>query len=205
MKKLNYVIAVLLFCSLILKAQDKKESKFSVLGFGGIGYGVLTNENAPNYNLNSNNGEILLNYYFTEKIGIATGLGLNELSGNGFDATDDFFHERTLLKIPVMLNLKLEVSELFSLTTNLGVFGQNIIKDEYSYLNNTQKDVYEGWNFGVQFGVGFLFKVDEKFSAGLHMNAQTDLSNVEAINKNIDNDQKFEKLNSIGLIFIWKF
>ena len=85
MKKLNYFLLFICVLSLnLIKAQDKKESKFNIIASGGIGYGIVENDNEPNYNLNSNNGDILLNYRINQKFGIASGIGMNELTGNGF-------------------------------------------------------------------------------------------------------------------------
>ncbi|MGF1555649.1 hypothetical protein [Paucihalobacter sp.] len=74
MNKANYIL--LLFFMLIfnlIQAQDAKEAKFNIMAYGGIGYGIVENDNEPNYNLNSNNGGILLNYNINQKFGIATG------------------------------------------------------------------------------------------------------------------------------------
>lgn len=133
----------------LIYAQEEKESKFNLIGYGGIGYGVVENNNEPNYNLNSNIGEILLNYNINQKFGIATGIGVNELSGNGFNSKGNFYHERILLKVPLLVTLKSKVFEKFNVFSNLGVFGQTIIKDKFRYINNTYKNVYEGWDCGI--------------------------------------------------------
>jgi len=204
MKKSNYILLFIFFLSLNLtQAQEEKESKFNIIGYGGIGYGIVKNDNEPNYNLNSNNGEFLLNYNINQKFGIAAGIGLNELSGSGFNSIGDFYHERTLLKIPILFTLSSKVSDNFRLFANLGFFGQNIVKDEYRFLNNTQKDIYDGWNFGAQIGAGFVFEIFDDFSAGINYNGQSDFRKFES-NKNssINDKQKMKNLNSIGIILM---
>ena len=131
MIKTNYIL-VFLFCLNLnfIQAQDEKDSKFHIVSYGGIGYGILDNDNQPNYNMNSNSGDILLNYDLNNKFGIATGIGLNELSGNGFNTIGNFYHERTLLKVPLLLTLNSYLSEKLSVFANFGLFGQAIIKDE---------------------------------------------------------------------------
>ncbi len=144
MNKANYILLLFFMLTFnLIQAQDAKESKFNIMAYGGIGYGIVENDNEPNYNLNSNNGEILLNYNINQKIGIATGIGLNELSGNGFNSIGNLYHERTVLKVPLLVTLSSNFSDNFSVFANLGVYGQNIISDEYRYLNNTQKDVFK--------------------------------------------------------------
>jgi hypothetical protein len=121
------------------KLQDKTNSKFSLFAQGGIGYATIENNNQPNYNLNSNSGDLLINYHVDEKFGFATGIGLSELSGNGFNAIGSFFHERTLLKIPLLVSFTSKFSDSFTIYANLGVYGQNTIEDKYRFLNNSQK------------------------------------------------------------------
>ena len=205
MKKTNYILLFIFFFTFnLIQAQDeKKESKFNLIGYGGIGYGIVENDNEPNYNLNSNSGEILLNYNINQKFGIATGIGMNELSGNGFNSVGNFYHERTLLKIPLLFTMGSKLSENFRVFANLGFYGQNIIKDEYRFLNNTQKDVYDGWNFGAQIGIGFVFEMFDNFSAGINYNGQSDFSKFESNNNvGINDKQKMKNLNSIGIILM---
>ena len=100
MNKLSFylLLAILLSFNLI----NAQESKFSFLGYGGIGFGTVENENALNYNLNSNSGAILFNYKMAERFAISSGIGLNKLSGNGSNYLGDFNHIRTVVKIPLL-------------------------------------------------------------------------------------------------------
>lgn len=205
MKKLNYILLFSFFLTFnLIQAQDEvKESKFNIIGYGGIGYGIVENDSEPNYNLNSNSGEILLNYNLNQKFGIATGIGLNKLSGNGFNSIGNFHHERSLLKIPLLFTLNSKISDDFKIFANLGFFGQSIIKDEYQFINNTQKDIYEGWNFGAQIGLGFLYEIFDNFYAGINYNGQSDFSKFETnSNVGMNDEQKMKNLNSIGVILI---
>lgn len=204
MKKSNYILLFTLFLTFsLVQAQEEKESKFNIIVYGGIGYGIVENDNEPNYNLNSNALEILVNYNINKKFGIATGIGLNELSGNGFNSIGNFYHERTLLKIPLLFTTSSNVTENLRLFANFGFFGQNIINDEYRFLNETQKDVYNGWNFGAQFGFGFAFEMFDNYSIGINYNAQSDLSKFESNNNaGINDKQKFTNLNSVGILFM---
>ncbi|MBB4119254.1 long-subunit fatty acid transport protein [Mesonia hippocampi] len=204
MKKITFLLSCFLFLAInLLQAQEKEEtSKFNIIGYGGIGYGIVENNNQPNYNLNSNNGEILLNYKLNQKFGVATGIGFNELSGNGFNSAGNFYHERSLLKIPALVTLNAKIAENIKIVGNLGFYTQTIIKDEYRFLNNTQKDIYEGWNFGAQIGLGFLYELFDNFYAGINLNSQSDFNKFKTAKNAVINDkQKIKSQNSIGIMF----
>lgn len=206
MKKFNLILLLAISSFNCIQAQDTIQTKFNIITYGGIGYGNVENDNEPNYNLNSNTGEVLLNYNFNQKFGIATGIGINELSGNGFNSIGNFYHERTVLKVPLLFTAGSKVSENFRLFVNFGVFGQHIIKDDYGFLTTSQKDVYDGWNFGAQVGAGFLFEMFNNFSAGINYNGQSDFSKFKSnTNSGIDDKQKMNNLSSIGMIFMIHF
>ncbi|WP_333696516.1 hypothetical protein [Flavobacterium sp.] len=69
-------------------------------------------------------------------------------------------------------------------------------------MNSTQRDVYEGWNFGAQVGIGFLFKMFDRVSVGVKYNGQTDFSSFKTNNSvAFCDEQKIKYLNTIGLVF----
>ena len=208
MKKIKFTLLFICFLTFInqIQAQEKKEekvSKFNIIAYGGIGYAIVKNNNEPNYNLNSNSGDILLNYRINQKFGVATGIGIAELSGNGFNSLGNFYHERTTLKIPLLATLDYKISEKIKMIGNFGFYTQNITTDEYRFLNVSQKDVYEGWNFGSQLGLGFVFKLFVILSAGVNYSGQSDFSKFKSTNNSGINDkQKLKNLNSIGVVLI---
>ncbi len=204
MKKANCSLLMILFLTFnLVHAQEEKESKFNIVAFSGIGYGIVDNENEPNYNLNTNNVEILLNYKIKQNFGIATGIGYNELSGNGFSSLGNFYHERMMLKIPFLVTLDYPASDHIRFVSNFGLYGQNIAKDEYRFLQNTQKDLYDGWNFGAQLGLGFVFKMFDNINAGVHFSGQSGFSNFNSNNnQGINDKQKMKNLSSIGVILL---
>jgi len=208
MKKTKFILLFSCFLTFIsqIQAQEKneeKESKFNIIAYGGIGYTIVKNDNEPSYNLNSNSGDILLNYRINKKIGVATGIGIAELSGNGFNSLGNFYHERTTLKIPLLATLDYKISEKIKMIGNFGFYIQNITTDEYRFLNILQKDVYEGWNFGSQLGLGFIFKMFDNFSAGVNYSGQSDFSKFKSNNNSGINDkQKLKNLNSIGVVLM---
>ena len=208
MKKIKFTLLFICFLTFInqIQAQEKKEekvSKFNIIAYGGIGYAIVKNDNEPNYNLNSNSGDILLNYRINQKFGVATGIGISELSGNGFNSLGNFYHERTTLKIPLLATLDYKISEKIKMIGNFGFYTQNITTDEYRFLNVSQKDVYEGWNFGSQLGLGFVFKLFDNFSAGVNYSGQSDFSKFKSTNNSGINDkQKLKNLNSIGVVLM---
>ncbi|WP_416372212.1 hypothetical protein [Aequorivita sinensis] len=78
-----------------------------------------------------------------------------------------------------------------------------MLKDQYEYLNNSQKNNYNGWNYGAQLGFGLAYRVSNRFSVGFNYGLQFDLSKFK-INPDLgtDNKQKLGKLNALGIILI---
>lgn len=206
MKKTSTILVLILLLTInTTQAQENKTSNFSLIAYGAIGYAIMENDNEPSYNLNSNSGEILVNYHVDEEFGFATGIGMNELSGNGFNSFGNFYHERTTIKVPLLVTFTSSFSDKFNVFAVVGGYGQNIIKDEYYFLNNTQTDIYDGWSFGFQLGAGFIYQVSENFGLGINYSGQADLSKFESNNNTGINDkQKMKNLNSFGLIFMLK-
>ncbi len=205
MKKLNVMmLALSLLATIGMQAQEQmetKESKFNILASGGIGYGIMDNDNAPNYNMNSNTGDLLLNYRVHSKFGIATGVGFNQLSGNGFNAIGNFYHERYLIRIPLLLTFDKQVADKFSIIGHLGPYAQNVFKDEYSFNAAKIEDVYDGWNFGFQLGLGFVYQIEPHFGIGINYTGQSDFIKLETRNSAVFNDeQKLKNLNTFGLV-----
>lgn len=205
MKNLNYfLLFIFLLAANIIQAQeDQKKSKFNLIAFGGIGYGIVENNNQPNYNLNNNGGEFLINYNINKKFGLATGVGLNAMSGNGFNSIGNFYHQRNSLKVPVLFTINPNLSNGFKFYANLGVYGQTIIKDEYRFIDKTQENVYEGWNYGAQVGLGFMYEIFDCYYAGLHYLGQSDFNKLESnSNSGVNNKQKIKSLNTIGVVIL---
>ncbi|MCI2230467.1 PorT family protein [Polaribacter sp. MSW13] len=203
MKTSNYVLLIAFILSAnLVQSQEEKESKFNIITYAGIGYSIVQNDNQPNYNLNSNGGDFLLNYRINKKFGIATGIGLNELSGNGFNSVGNFYHERTLIKIPLIATMDYNVYDKFRVIANFGFYTQNIAKDEYQFLNSTQKNIFKGWNFGTQIGLGFVFEVFDNFNFGINYIGQIDLSKFKTTNNQIINDEQLTNLNTVGIIVV---
>ncbi len=205
MKISNYVLLIALFLtSNVLLAQDEEQkSKFKLITTGGIGFGIVNNDDQPDYNLNSNSAEILLNYNFNESYGIATGIGFYELTGTGFDSIGNFYHQRNFLKIPLLLTMNYGFTDKIKFTGNIGGYAQVVAKDEYRYLNNTIEDRYEGWNFGLQIGFALLFELTDKFEVGVNYSGQSDFTKLESnSNSGISDEQRMKNLNTFGLILV---
>lgn len=163
MKKLNVILLLTALCiSTFAQAQEEQTeqgSKFRVMAYGGIGYGIMDNDNQANYNVNTNTAELAFNYRFSKSLGVATGAGYSLLSGNGFNSAGNFYHERITVKIPLLLTIDCEMGEKFNFLAHLGPYAQTIFDDEYTFNNFRVDDVYEGWNFGFQLGLSFCMKL----------------------------------------------
>ncbi len=204
MKRMNIILALsFLFSINLVHGQDNPEkSKFEVIAFGGLGFTKVKTDIQARYDLNVNTGEILFNYKIWGKYGIASGIGYSQLSGSGFNKTGPFYADRELLKIPFLFTLNQDISERLFLIGNIGPYAQTITKDRLEYIGFGESDVYEGWNFGVQLGVGFGFKIDQKVGIGINYNGQSDLSKLDTnAGKSFADKQRHKNLNSIGLFF----
>jgi hypothetical protein len=181
-------------------------STFRILVQGGIGYGKIENETAPNYNLNLDYFEALINYRFSEQYGIATGVGINEFSGNGFNAFGNFYHEREELKIPLLATADYNVNEKIRAIVGLGLYGKTNLTDDYRFLNNVVKDVYEDWNFGFQGNFSVLFMLTPNYSFGLNFNFQNDFSKIKANpGQPISGEQRMENVSALGIMIMMQF
>ena len=184
-------------------AQEEKTSKFELFAYGGIGYTQVENENQPDYDLNVNTGELLLNYKPWNRLGFATGIGYSELSGNGFNALGNFYHKRSLIKIPLLVTINHDISENLFVKTNLGVYTQIIVDDSFEYLGGTSKDVYNGLNFGAQVNFAIGFKIDTRYSIGLNLSSQSDFSSFETVDDApFTDEQKLKNLSSLGIFMV---
>jgi opacity protein-like surface antigen len=183
---------------------DDTSSKFSIITYGGVGYAVIDNEDEPDYNLDASTADILIHYTIGTRWGIATGVGFNQLTGNGFDNTGtNFYHERSTLKIPLLLSGNYNLSPKVRLVANIGFYAQTIIKDDFSFPgNNTFGDIYEGWNFGLQSGIGMAYNLSQRLSLGIMFNTQGDFNQFEtASDVGFRNTQKIRSVNTVGLLF----
>lgn len=206
MKKLSQIL-FLLFALTVnnLFAQDEKPPKFNITGYGGLGFGIMESDNEATYNLNSNFGEALFVYQIGGVLGVGTGVGFNELSGNGFNSSGSFYHERTLIKIPLVLRLRYPIAEKIELYVDGGFYAQNILNDEYTYQDNVTASLYEGWNTGFQVGFLFTYAINEKISLDLSYTSHTDLTKFETISNQLINDkQRIRDLNNIGIAIQWR-
>ncbi|WP_179008370.1 hypothetical protein [Winogradskyella forsetii] len=211
MKKISFyslLIGFILYSNLSF-GQDENEStysKFSLITYGTIGFAKVENDNQANYNLDANSAELLLNYKFNKKYGIFTGVGITELSGSGFNDESIFYHERSVIKIPLGLSISYDLSDKLSTYMGIAAYGQTIISDEYRYIDRTVEDLYEGWNFGAQFSLGITHQVDDCLSIGLIYSGQSDFTKLETTdNASFKDEQKITDLNTLGLLLEWTF
>lgn len=204
----HLVTILLLSLSYSIFAQEEKNDfdRFNTYLSGGLGFGEVINDNAPNYNLNTNTAHIVFNYKFLPLFGVATGINYSDLSGNGFDSIGNFHHKRTSLKVPLMLTFGGTVYNNFSINLELGAYAQTALNDEYNYLNMNYSDVYTDWNFGGHIGVYFLYQVSDDVSFGVQYVGQSDFTKIEASSSAITpNKQLIDNLNSIGFCTRFNF
>ncbi|WP_439152069.1 outer membrane beta-barrel protein [Winogradskyella sp.] len=186
--------------------EDKAFEKYNISITTGIGYGKVENENQPNYDLNANIGELLFTYNLKENLGIATGVGYLQLSGNGFNTNGNFYHERDLIKIPLLLRANKNFGDKFNIYALIGFYGQTIVNEEFRYLNSLEKDVFGGWSFGLQSSFTFEYEISEDWSMGINIATQSDFNKLDTKNDaSFEDEQAITTLNTIGLLFKFRF
>lgn len=209
-KELTFLAFLLMAVCFAQDSQPTTEihdySQFRLLAHGGIGFGNIQNESAPNYNLNLQYFEVLFNYKFTENYGIATGIGLNEFSGNGFNESGNFYHERDELRIPLLVTADYDFDDKIKAIVGVGLYGKTNTSDDFRFLNRLEKDVFSDWGFGVQANFGLVFKLSELYSFGLNFNTQSDFSDYEANTGNsFSGEQRMKGVTALGVLVMMQF
>jgi|GEM_PF-1217953 len=181
-------------------------SPLRLLVHGGIGFGKVKNNSNPNYNLNLDYFEFLINYRVNNLFGIATGVGLNDFSGNGFNALGNFYHEREELKLPLLATADYVINEKIRAIIGIGFYAKTNLTDDYRFLNTLEKDIYEDWSMGFQGNFSLVFKFSEILSFGLNLNTQTDFTDIEPTpGRVIDDKQRIENISALGVLLLVKF
>lgn len=205
MKHTNYILALAFFFTVNLaQAQEEKQSK---IGSIELGYAIISSDNEPNYNLNIVKNDFLRKFHISQNFGIASGIGLYYLSGNGFNSVGNFYHERRLIRVPLLGTLDYDVAgSSFRVISTLGLYGQVITKDKYRFQNETHNDLYNGWNFGVQFSVGLAFMVTEGFSLGFIFTEQVDFTKFTTDKDHLlheSDKQRIKHMVSVGVLITY--
>lgn len=200
-RKLHIALMFLFTLSLVFSQEEPQDhSKFSFSLNANSGQAKVENDNLPNYNLDVNTIELLLNYSFNNHIGIAIGIGYNDLTGNGFNNVGDFYHERQTLRFPVLLTTERHFERIV-LQANVGLYGQVVIDDEYQYLFFRTDEVFNGWTFGFQGNINLMYQLTDRFALGVNLTTQSDFSKLDSgINEIVNDEQRITQQNTFGLV-----
>lgn len=202
------------FCFFVCTSQSnqtlvQKNKDYSSLRFliqGGFGFGKVKNETEPNYNMNLEYFEALVNYKFSSQYGVAIGIGINEFSGNGYNSNGNFYHEREDFRIPLLFTADYEFSDKIKAVVGLGFYGKTVRSDEYRFLDTLESDIYEDWSFGFQGNFGIIFQFKSYMAFGINLNTQSDFTDIDAqTGKVISGEQRIESINALGVIALIKF
>lgn len=211
MKKTLICFILLYSISVIsLQAQEKKDLKISAMVFYGLGFGISENSNAPNYNFRTTNFDVLVNFDFGKIIGLATGIGFNKLSGNGFNPVGNFYHKRSIMRIPLLMSLTYPITEDFDFYANGGFFYERIMDDEFQFISTTEKDIYTGSGLGAQIQAGLMFKLPNeldlrKARIGVIIGAQLSSEYKNGLNGALSNTQDLSDIYSITVLYSYTF
>lgn len=211
MKKSIFCLLLMLGLSFSsIYAQDKKGFTLDGMGFYGVGFGVAQNSNEPDYSFRTQEINVLMNFDFGKLIGVSTGIGVSNLTANAFNSTGSFFHQRSLLRIPVLASTMFPLSETVDLYANGGFFYETITDDEFQYVNSTIRDVYDGSTVGAQFQIGIILKLPIGFDyegsrAGVVFGAQLGSDYEARTDRSSANTQDLGDIYTISVIYSFRF
>ena len=208
MKKLHLILLIAFLTTFSnLQAQD---SRFTVISYGGIGFATLDNQNSANYDLNVNTAEFTLHYRIGTSVGVGGGLALDTFSGNAFNETGNYYHERSSIRIPLLVTYTYGISDKVTLYGSIGPYGRKILSEDIDTTGLlTSFNTYDGWNFGIQSSLNIGYSLNENLMLGFTINNQGDITNVESIGNGVNSstpeEQKTKAMYTIGLSFAFKF
>jgi len=209
-KALICLIFLHLISNISLQAQEKEGLKISAMGFYGLGFGIIENTNAPNYDFRATNLDVIIDFDFGKILGFATGIGFSDLAGDGFNSSGNFFHKRSILKIPLLMSLTYPITKEFDFYANGGFFYEHIMDDEWQYVSNTEKDLYEGSSIGAEIGAGLLIKLPNKLDwsgsrLGVVFGVQLSGDYDNGLTGSLSNAQDLGDVYSVSVLYSYTF
>jgi len=202
-KTLSLFIIIITYINSFAQEKVNPPHKFGIdfVVNGGIGYAEIENDNEPNYNLNVNTTQLLIDLKIWKDYGIATGARYNKLTGNGYNSKGHFYQTKTLIQIPILLSLRKEIAKNIHFKAYIGPYMQTAAEDSFRYLNSIDEDVYSKWTVGMDLGIGISYKISEILNFGFYISGQQDFNKIESDNTALIRDkQKIKTLNTFGII-----
>ena len=206
MKKSIFTLLLVLI-TLNVKAQE--ETKQTELGFnvtGKLGFAKLNQSGMVNLNGSINAGEVLFFYRLESGTSFSVGAGMLDFNANGVSDGESYALKQTYLRIPINLNyslfiLKNQLDSKLSAYGGIGIYANNLFREEIQTIDQTFKNKNQGWNAGLGFNLGLRFGVTKDVNFGIGFESQSDITKI----KKNGTERKLEEINTINFSFEFKF
>ena len=206
MKKNILISTFFLFCSSILLAQttDKDEANNSKIDFVVIpkmGFGRIFQSNQPSLNGFVNGGDILVSFKLNKSSFISTGIGYTEFNANQTIFGKAASLKNTYLHFPVNYTSNYTFfksktdSDKVLLSIGIGLYGNNLFKQEVETVDGNFSEKNVGWNIGFSTYLGIKFNVSDMMNIGVGMETNNDWTKI----KKDGESQKMDNLTTLNL------
>ncbi|WP_396150238.1 outer membrane beta-barrel protein [Flavobacterium sp.] len=202
-------IFTLLLVLITLNVNAQEETKQTELGFnvtGKLGFAKLNQSGMVNLNGSINAGEVLFFYRLESGTSFSVGAGMLDFNANGVSDGESYALKQTYLRIPINLNyslfiLKNQLDSKLSAYGGIGIYANNLFREEIQTIDQTFKNKNQGWNAGLGFNLGLRFGVTKDVNFGIGFESQSDITKM----KKNGTERKLEEINTINFSFEFKF
>ena len=206
MKKVQFALLFLLLSFIANSQEEPKKPEFGLNINGKIGFGKLIQNGMVNLNGSINSGDILFFYRLPSGTTLSAGVGLLDFNANGVTSGESYALKQTYLRIPINLNyslfiLKNQLDSKLSAYGGIGIYANNLFREEIQTIDQTFKNKNQGWNAGLGFNLGLRFGVTKDVNFGIGFESQSDITKM----KKNGTERKLEEINTINFSFEFKF
>jgi opacity protein-like surface antigen len=129
-----------------------------------------------------------------------------DFNANGVSDGESYALKQTYLRIPINLNyslfiLKNQLDSKLSAYGGIGIYANNLFREEIQTIDQTFKNKNQGWNAGLGFNLGLRFGVTKDVNFGIGFESQSDITKM----KKNGTERKLEEINTINFSFEFKF
>ena len=206
MKKVQFALLFLLLSFIANSQEEPKKPEFGLNINGKIGFGKLIQNGMVNLNGSINSGDILFFYRLPSGTTISTGVGMLDFNANGVTGGESYSLKQSYLRIPINLNyslfiLKNQLDSKLSAYGGIGIYANNLFREEIQTIDQTFKNKNQGWNAGLGFNLGLRFGVTKDVNFGIGFESQSDITKI----KKNGTERKLEEINTVNFSFEFKF
>lgn len=206
MKKCLLLSTIFLFFSSNLVAQSNINyevvtSKIDFVLIPKTGFGRISQSNQPSLNGFITGGDILLSFRVNKSSFLSTGIGYTEFNANHTISGNAASLRNTYLHFPVNYTSNFTLSKSKSdtdkvlLSIGIGLYGNNLFKQEVETINGAFSEKNVGWNMGFSTYLGIKFNVSDVMNLGVGLETNNDWTKI----KKDGESQKIDNLTTLNL------